>query len=382
MAMSTGAGRPSQLNDPYRALYLHIPFCKQRCGYCDFTAQAAAPGDPRVGAYVERLVAEVRAASRDGLLGSIQSIYLGGGTPSYLGLRHLVSLVYTLSLSVSLHDDTEFTIEANPESLNAQMVRDLYALGVNRFSLGVQSFDDGELRGLGRIHDARMAREAIAAAQSRAANVSIDLMCGIPGQSRASWNRTLHEAVASGVGHVSVYPLVIEEGTPFAQAVDVGLIAPPDEDLQATMMEQAATVLEAAGLMRYEVASYAKPGYECRHNCAYWTGVPYLGLGTGAAGMHNTAQGRERLYDGTVVERLTKAEACAEDLMLGMRMTCGVGEAQVRETHASIRTIEVVFAELVEEGLAVLQDGRYRPTQRGWLLGNELYGRIWGSVCR
>ncbi|MDR3036937.1 MAG: radical SAM family heme chaperone HemW [Coriobacteriales bacterium] len=366
------------MTDPYRALYLHIPFCAKRCFYCDFATEATAIDDPRLDRYVERLTGEIRAASRDGLLGSIETIFIGGGTPSFLGPRRLVSLVYTLSVSINLHDDTEFTVEANPESLTTALVRDLYALGVNRFSLGVQSFDNAELATLGRIHTARRAREAIKLVHERCKNVSIDLMCGIPGQTPASWQSSVRQALELGVEHVSIYPLTIEDGTAFARAVEAGTQEPPDEDEQADMMEDAAALLEAAGFERYEVASYAQRGFACRHNSAYWTGVPYLGLGKGAAGMRNCADGsRQRLQDGVVIERLTPAQAAVEDIMLGMRLSCGVAQKRVEQAATLAPRLPSVIAAAEEAGLILYAQGRYRPTARGWLLGNELYRRIW-----
>jgi oxygen-independent coproporphyrinogen-3 oxidase len=323
-------------------------------------------------------VRDIRSAAREGLLAQVTTVYIGGGTPSFLGSRRLVNLVYTLSLSMNLGSETEFTLEANPESLTPALVRDLYSLGVNRFSLGVQSFDDAELAALGRAHDANAARRALATIRERADNVSVDLMCGIPHQSTASWQHSLSEALRGGASHVSVYPLTIEEATPFANAIAAGHQAPPDEDVQAQMMEAAADVLGAAGLLRYEVASYAHPGFECRHNIAYWTGVPYLGLGRGAAGMRTAADGmRERLLDGEVTERLTPAEAMREDLMCGMRMSAGVLHDAVHAAEPLVPGITERFEELVALGLAASAEGRYRPTSRGWLLGNELYGRIW-----
>jgi oxygen-independent coproporphyrinogen-3 oxidase len=364
----------------YGALYLHIPFCAKRCGYCDFDTEAVAADDPRLDAFIEGLIREIRGATREGLLTDITTLYLGGGTPSFLGLRRLVNLVYTLSLSLSLNSDVEFTLEANPESLSPALVRDLYSLGVNRFSLGAQSFVDRELRALGRIHTAKTTRQAIATALERTENVSLDLMCGIPLQDANSWQTSLCEALQSGVPHMSVYPLTIEDDTAFARAVEAGRQRKPDEDEQARMMLDASELLDEAGLKRYEVASYARPGFECRHNIAYWTGVPYLGLGRKAAGMRQGPEGRERLYDGVVVERLNPAEAILEDLMLGMRMREGVSHEAVREAASLVLGIVDVFQELVALGLATFDEGRFRPTTRGWLLGNELYGRIWGAL--
>ena len=170
--------------DPYKALYLHIPFCVKRCGYCDFATSAVERDSPIIDEYVESLVMDIRRASREGKLGAIETVYLGGGTPSYIGMRRLSMLLYALSMSMHLEPEVECTMEANPESLTAPMVRDIWALGVNRLSLGVQSFDDEVLRILGRAHDAEAARAAVRAAQERFENVSVDLMCGIPGSER------------------------------------------------------------------------------------------------------------------------------------------------------------------------------------------------------
>jgi oxygen-independent coproporphyrinogen-3 oxidase len=363
---------------PYDALYLHIPFCAQRCSYCDFTTEAVAPDDPRLDTYVEGLIRDIRVAAHEGLLARVRTVYIGGGTPSFLGARRLVNLVYTLSLFLPPGSVEECTLEANPESLTPALVRDLYSLGVDRFSLGVQSFNDAELAALGRVHDSRTARRAVEAALERASRVSIDLMCGIPLQTAASWRASLDAALQSGVSHISVYPLTVEENTAFVRAIEGGRQSAPDEDEQANMMELAQDVLNAAGMRRYEVASYAQPGFECRHNSAYWTGLSYLGLGVGAAGMRNLADGsRERTLDGKVIERLTPARAVIEDLMLGMRLSRGVDEALLRCAASHMPAITGVFDELASLGLTSFDGGRHRPTRQGWLLGNELYTRIW-----
>lgn len=364
----------------YQALYIHIPFCFTRCAYCDFATRAVDNDNPEMDRYLDMLTLSIRRAAKAGELSAIQTIYLGGGTPSHFGLKRLTSLVYTITLSLNLHDDTEFTLEANPESLTTRMVRDLYALGVTRFSLGVQSFDDEELTALGRAHNAQGAREAIRMVQERTDNVSIDLMCGIPLQTMTSWEETLQSAIDLDVAHISVYPLTVEEETPFSQQVDSGILTRPDDDLQAEMMQRAAQRLESAGFSRYEVASYAKSGFKSRHNTAYWTGAPYLGIGTGAAGMRNTDNGRVRLQDGEVVESLSCAQRCAEDLMLGMRMVQGIAVQQVVSANTLLPKALETFDRLVVDGLAVKENDRYRPTERGWLLGNELYGRIWDLV--
>lgn len=361
--------------EPYRALYIHVPFCKRRCAYCDFSTEAAPADDVRLDAYVEDMVRTIRRASKDGLLGSIETVYFGGGTPTHLGNARLSALLYTLSVSMHLTPEVECTVEANPESLTPAMVKDLYALGATRLSLGVQSFDDEMLALLGRIHTAAEAREAIERARARFDNVSIDLMCGLPGQTSESFARDLDIALSLGVRHVSVYPLTVEEGTPFDVLYEQGRLD-YDPDAGASFMRQAASRLSKAGMRRYEVASYAYPGYESRHNTAYWTGVPYLGLGAGAVGMRQDGVSRERFEGDAVVESLDAFQMCAEDLMLGMRMSEGIPDEQVNEAALLLPDAHETFAALERDGYVTHRLGRWAPTEQGWLFGNRLYGRI------
>ncbi len=362
--------------EAFRALYLHIPFCKRRCLYCDFATEAIDALAAPVRTYVENLIRAVRRASREDLLGSIDTVYIGGGTPTFIGQGLLTEILYTLSLSMHLTDEVECTIEANPDSVTLPLVRDMWALGANRISIGVQSFDDGVLEVLGRVHDADDARRAVSMAQDRFENVSVDMMCGVPGQTLESFEESVRCAVALGVAHVSVYPLTIEEQTPFARMVDEGRLADINEDFQATCMELAADVLAGAGYARYEVASYAKPGFACRHNKAYWSAVPYLGLGASAVSMVQGPAYRIRVQDGDVVERIGADEALAEDLMLGMRMTEGLSQDMVDAARLVFPEFDSVARDLSGRGLARWDGGRFVPTDLGWLCGNELYGTL------
>ena len=364
------------MHDPYRALYLHLPFCVRRCAYCDFATSAVAAESPEIDAYVEDLCLQVRRAARRGDLADIRTVYLGGGTPSHVGQARLSMLLYTLSLSMRLEPDVECSMEANPESLTVAMVKDIWALGVNRLSLGVQSFDDAVLAILGRAHDAAGAARAVEAAHERFENVSVDLMCGIPGQSRDSFAASVKRAIDLGVSHVSVYPLTIEPHTPFDRMVLAGEMPEPDDDVEADQMLLAADLLSAAGFLRYEVASYARPGFECAHNKAYWTGVPYLGLGRSAATMTQDASRRMRMQDGQVTDDLNAAQMAAEDLMLGMRMSVGASDEALARAAGLLPEVSTVFESLAGKGLVVHTEGRWRPTERGWLCGNELYGAI------
>lgn len=363
-------------HDSYQALYLHIPFCVKRCSYCDFVTAAVPSDSSKIDTYIEDLCIQIRHKAKEGELADIKTVYIGGGTPTYIGLSRLSLLMYTLALSMHLDTWVECTMEANPESLTENIVRDVFALGVNRLSLGVQSFDDEILRILGRPHTADQAKEALRIAQERFENISVDLMCGIPGQSAASFGRSVETAINLGVQHISVYPLTIEDHTPFAKMVLRGEIPDVDDDVEAEQMKLAETLLTAAGYERYEVASYAKPGYQCKHNIAYWTGVPYLGLGKSAATMTQNSERRMRLKDGIVTDDLTPAQMRAEDLMLSMRMSVGVSEEQITSSQELLPNIGSCFKGLQEKGLVVLSGGRYKPTELGWLCGNELYGDI------
>ena len=255
------------------------------------------------------------------------------------------------------------------------MVKDMFALGATRISIGVQSFDDGLLSFLGRVHSSSQAKRAVELAQIRFDNVSIDLMCGLPGQTEEGFRKDLELALQLGVKHVSVYPLMVEEGTPLFWRVEKGIVH-IDEDLGADLMQVAAEVLGDAGMHRYEVASYAFDGFESRHNTAYWTGKPYLGLGEGAVSMRQNALERERLKDGLVVESLDPFEMAAEDLMLGMRMSRGVSDSMLEDASLLLPDAPLAFCGLESDGLVEHCGSRWIPTEKGWLFGNLLYGRL------
>lgn len=398
---------------PVGSLYLHVPFCAARCRYCDFATSALRRDDALVDAYARSLTGLVGEAGATGLLAGANTLYVGGGTPTMLGAEGLARLKEACDDQVST-PFFEASFEANPESLTDDVLAAARRSGFTRVSLGAQSFDDRELRALGRIHDARRARERVAAARASGLDVSIDLMCGIPFQTRESWQRSLDTAVGLGVDHVSCYPLMIEEGTPMERLCEEGELLWPEDDTEADFMQIAEATLNRAGLARYEVASYARPGRACRHNITYWSGIEYLGLGTSAASMLGrggydvllgavpqlprpletstrfritvTSDARaitdaRRLADlAFEVEQLTAREAAAEDLMLGMRMTQGVSLAQIERFRDVVPSglLDRAVEEALGRGLASEREGRLVPTEQGWLLGNELYGLFWG----
>ena len=413
------------------ALYLHVPFCVSRCAYCGFYSQATCAGDARIAEYVACLRKLVASLGSAGMLSHVKTAYIGGGTPTLAG-EQLIRLAREVSLQCP--ELVEFTSEANPDSLSGSLASGLRCAGITRVSLGVQTLSDAELRGLGRAHTSRQALEAAHVVKAAGLNLSCDLMCGIPGQTPASWRASLEGVLAAGADHVSCYPLSIEEGTPFDDAVLAGAMQLPDADLQADMMLEAASVLGKAGLQRYEVASYARLGHACRHNIAYWTGACYLGLGAAAASMltpglacevgetlglradGDSADAGANLVDALAcqpdaarvrlsfpddagafvhaagaamgprvfLETLTSRKAAAEDLMLAMRMVRGASRDVLEgavERGIPREKLDAAVKLACKDGLAELDaTGSLCPTQKGWLLGNELFGIMWDTA--
>lgn len=401
------------------ALYLHIPFCQSKCAYCDFDSVAACSLDDARAAqacYVDRLTNRVDAFGTAGLLDGVRTVYIGGGTPSLLGMR-LVELVRSVMQWCA---PEEFTCEANPESFTSSLALQLARAGVTRISLGVQSLQEEELKAVGRIHSATQALDAICYAKDAGLDVSCDLMCGLPLQTQDSWAKSVTGLIEAGPCHVSIYPLTVEDGTPLALKVDSGRLVLPDEDEQADEMELARRFLVEAGFAPYEVASYALPGHACRHNIAYWTGIEYLGLGRSAASMlsRDTFRMSSSLFsdlaplDGAArirvlqtddaastfeIEQLGIREAMAEDLMLACRMTRGIPQELLLRASAVFgkQIVADTCARAIELGLATweapegenyvdassggvdLFPGALAPTQQGWLEGNELFGLFW-----
>lgn len=415
--------RPGDTNPPggplTASLYVHVPFCILKCAYCDFHS-APISDEPGLADHFAWAVGEGAAHwAALGALDDVASIYVGGGTPTTLGYA-LVSLVESVQRGARLVSDAEITVETNPDTTDPALAERLIGSGVTRFSLGVQSFDDAVLRILGRCHTAASAQRAIDALLETGARVSLDLMCGIPGQTLDSWTASVEAAVASGVGHVSVYPLTLEEGTSLSVAARSGEFEHPDDDLAAEMMQAACELLGAGGLERYEIASYARAGEESNHNSGYWTGRPYVGIGPSAASMlpawlfdaaiaceawsdpgvagvgrtlasvppgasrvrflrsaDTTAFLRKPVGPPEEVEFLTLAQAAAEDAMLGLRLADGITD-ELAERAGGTETL----GELRSRGLVEHVSGRWRVTGTGWLLGNEVFEAVWHAGSR
>lgn len=388
------------------SLYVHIPFCTAKCGYCDFNSYAGQ--DHLIPAYDQALERELRLWARS--LGSrpVPTVYFGGGTPSLTPLEELARVAGVIRECFSLEPDVEWSLEANPGTVNEAYLRGLRELGVNRLSFGVQSFDDIELKALERIHTADDVRREVAAARAAGFdNLNLDLIFGLPGQTLDAWRRNLEEALRLEPEHLSAYALTVEEGTALARNVARGRTPPPDPDLQADMYELTQEVLASAGYQHYELSNWAKPGRQCRHNLVYWRNGEYLGVGAGA---HSYLDGvrfaNERLpsrylaavnetwessQDGgpttmrqvASVEREPVEVQMAETAILGLRLIEGV-DLGAFERRFGRRFEDVYAAELPElfgYGLLERAEGHIRLTARGRLLGNEVFQRLLPAVC-
>lgn len=334
------------------SLYLHFPFCERKCRYCDFLSGPA--GEETREEYVDLLCREIELRAGEITAPSesaaaVDSIFIGGGTPSLMTPVQAARVMDTIRSRYQVLSDAEISMEANPGTVNPEKLRGFKAAGIGRLSIGVQSFDDSELRLLGRIHTAAEARETFHAAREAGFdNINLDLMSALPGQNIETWSNTLKEAVSLGPEHISAYSLIIEEGTPLASLLDSGELPDlPSEEEDRRMYHFTKQFLASEGYRRYEISNYAKAGYECRHNCGYWTGHEYLGLGLGASSClggerfrnpdkmndYRKAVNDTNEYDPVNAMRrerqtLTREDRMEEFMFLGLRMTEGVSEKE------------------------------------------------------
>ena len=367
-------------------VYVHIPFCASRCSYCDFfsTLQLADMGGP----YVEALIAEARL--REGELHgeSIKTLYMGGGTPSQLPLPLLSRLVDGLRGALDLSGVEEFTVEANPDDVTPDWCRAVAALGVNRVSMGVQSFEDSILRLIGRRHTSRQAMDVVAHLREAGINnISIDLIFGLPGQTVSSWTASVEQAIALAPQHISAYGLTYEEGTRLWRQRELGEVVEVPEEQCLEMYRILVDDLQAAGYEHYEISNFALPGYHSRHNSSYWNDTPYLGLGAAAHSYdgkvrkwnpHNLHQYIDKVMAGELpceFEELSRSERYDERVMLGLRTARGVDAERLRDDFGdeAWRYFTREAARHLEAGnLRLTEDGRYVLTRDGIMLSDSI----------
>lgn len=359
-------------------LYLHLPFCSAHCTYCPFaiSTDLSLQGD-----YTAALEREIDARG-DGEL--VDTIYLGGGTPSRTSIENLGRIFEKIRTRFAFASDAEVSMEANPEDVNRESLAAWRELGVNRLSIGVQSFHDDELAAIGRVHDRAAALDALRAAVAAGMRTNLDLILGLPRQTRETFRDTLDTAVDLGAGHLSLYMLDLEERTPLQVQVERGRVALPEEDDVAELYVDAIARLDRAGLEQYEISNFARPGEECRHNLRYWTRGEYHGFGLGAhsfIGERRFANTRDirRYIDaspaaGDFSETLGGDEARRETLFLSLRRTSGIHYADL---IALCGQEGIAWSERgVSEGWLRRVDGRVAFTPAGFLQSNDYISRL------
>lgn len=374
--------------NPTLGLYIHIPFCRSKCAYCDFYSLSGK--EARMDEYHRALLAHLAESAPMAQAYTVDTVYFGGGTPSIYGEKRLIQLLKHIKKLYHLDPNAEITTEANPDSVNLQMLRHLRRAGFNRLSLGVQSSDDEQLSSIGRPHNFAQACQAVEWARDAGfENISIDLIYGLPGQDLASWQETVEKALTLSPEHISAYGLKVEEGTPLFRRVEAGEIL-PDDDTQADCYLWSVDRLAEAGYRQYEISNFAKDGLVSRHNLKYWMTHPYMGFGPGA---HSDFGGRRYsfvrdlesyikgvLHTGSIVdedEPIAQKERSCEYLMLRLRTSRGIEEWEYRRTYfMNFTPVEKKLLEYEAAGLACRDNGRWRLTPKGFLLSNYIIASL------
>ncbi len=369
-------------------LYIHIPFCRSKCEYCDFYSLAGH--QEYMERYQRALIRHLEEAAPQAEQSEVDTIYFGGGTPSFYSERSLLQLLKWIKKKYRVTRDAEITLEANPDSVNLKKLKTLRKGGFNRISLGMQSAEDWLLASLGRPQTQEHAPAAVKSAKRAGyVNISLDLIYGLPGQDADSWQYSLDQAVSMNPQHISAYGLKVEEGTPLAQRVAEGEVL-PDDDVQAEFYLQAVSFLEQEGYKQYEISNFARPGFASRHNLKYWQLEPYMGFGPGAHsdfGGHRYSYVRDlRAYihgileSGSVVdedERVFTLERASEHLMLRLRTVQGIdGDQYQKEYRMHFAPLEQRLQLFESQGWARKQDGCWSLTPSGFLVSNQLIGQL------
>ncbi len=375
-------------------VYIHIPFCRQKCFYCDFPSFAGRERfmDEYVSALCTEIVHWGQAVKAGETWGSPATFYIGGGTPSLLDSRQISRLLSAIAEGFGSIDDKEFTVEANPCSLTEEKLRIMKSFGVNRLSIGVQTFDDACLKRIGRLHTASEARNAIKLArQAGICNISADLMYGLPGETLKQLQDDLKEMLSLNPKHISVYGLQLEEGTVLYRQMEMGRLELPSEEETEAMYDLIADSLPAAGYQRYEISNYALQGFESQHNMSYWQDVPYIGLGAGA---HSYWQGaryenpadikgyinriESENFSWQLEEQLGQKQHMEEFCFLALRTRGGISSSAFRQCFG--QEIDDVYANVLQElqsdGLVEVDKEGVRLTSLGMKLGNRVFAEF------
>ena len=375
---------------PALGLYIHIPFCKAKCAYCDF--YSLAHSEEKMDAYMAALLRHLEEVAPRAAGMQVDTVYFGGGTPSYLGAARLCRILQTVLRRYDVARDAEITLEANPDSAGDwKELRRLRRAGFNRLSLGVQSTDDALLRRIGRIHTYEQVQQAVMAARkAKFTNLSLDLIYGLPGQTMEDWQRTLADAVALGPEHLSCYGLKLEEGTPLWQQRQT--LTLPDDDAQADMYLYTVAALGEMGYEQYEISNFAKPGKASRHNLKYWRMEEYAGFGPGAhSDFGGVRYGYVRDIDSYIAGRLVLSESendstLARDyeyVMLSLRTAAGIDRQTFEKRYRQrFQPMEALFEQYEKAELASRTEGGWRLTPKGFLVSNSIIAALQEALAQ
>ena len=371
-------------------LYLHIPFCKSKCTYCDF--YSLPHSEEKMDAYTAALIRHLEEVAPRCARQTVDTVYFGGGTPSYLGEKRLTQLLKTVKKRYHVAPDAEITLEANPDSAGDwKALRALRRAGFNRISLGVQAADDAMLRRIGRVHTWEQVLSAVAAARmAKLENLSLDLIYGLPGQTLADWQETLTAAAALEPNHISCYGLKVEPGTPLWQQRHSAAL--PDDDAQAYMYLWTVDYLAKQGYAQYEISNFARPGFESRHNLKYWRLEEYAGFGPGAhSDLGGVRFAYERDLDAYIagelrlseMERIPPLDRDLEYIMLSLRTVQGIDSGYFeRQFRQRFRPMEELLTQYEAHGLAARTERGWRLTPRGFFVSNAIIVSLQEAVGR
>lgn len=379
------------INSFTAGIYLHIPFCRVKCPYCDF--YSITIGDNIIPALVDAAILESIIIS-DSEFGNFtyDSIYLGGGTPSLLDPLEVDKIIRNLRAKYRIDYDSEITMECNPSSLDKTRIRGYLEAGINRISLGIQSLSDKNLKILGRLHDADEAVKSYRLIKEAGfENVNIDLIYGTPNQTISEWKTDLEKAIELGPQHLSAYNLIIEKGTEFDNLLKQGKIQLPSEDEQSEMYDILISELKKTGYERYEISNFARPGFECRHNLKYWTGKPYLGLGPSAVSFDGQIRRKNRADLTAYIEAIKEGHeipseteiidngmALEESIMSGLRLATGLSIDSLKERfnydilHEKQETVEILLA----ENMITVVDGYIKLTDNALFVSDSVMVKL------
>ncbi len=357
------------------SVYLHIPFCKRKCNYCDFYSAPPTPG--AVSSYAKALCNQIRHSHKKGE--KVSTVYFGGGTPSLLTEEDFRAIASVLQETFDLSPLTEFTVECNPESVSSALAKTWKECGVNRVSMGVQTFSDGQLKTLGRLHTAAKAKESFAVLRKTGFdNISLDLMMALPHQTAEDLQRDLEKMIALSPEHLSVYLLKIESDSPFGRAG----VAEAEDEVQRQQYLLADRILTAAGYEHYEISNFAKPGFRAKHNSVYWQGGEYLAFGPGASGFVDGVRysipsdtvefcRKDGLLFPVEEEIIGREEALREAVFLGLRLSDGIDISLIPPEKMTI------VKQACGQNLATLSHNKFALTAEGFLISDYLISSLW-----